>query len=43
LRNVGITPDEVRQLFAEHFALENLAPGAARGARASAWYWLRKQ
>lgn len=43
LRNVGITPDEVRQLFAEHFALENLAPGAERGERASAWYWLRKQ
>lgn len=42
LRNVGITPDEVRALFAPQFALERVAHGTERGERASAWYWFRK-
>ncbi len=42
-RNVGITPDQVQQLFASHFTLERLEPGTDRGERASAWYWFRRQ
>lgn len=42
LRNVGITPEEVQQLLANHFALERIEHGNDRGERASAWYWFRK-
>ena len=42
-RNVGITAEEVQQLFASHFVLERADHGADRGERASAWYWFRKQ
>ena len=42
-RNVGITADEVQQLFAAHFVLERAEHGTERGERASAWYWFRKQ
>ena len=42
-RNVGITAEDVQQLFAAHFVLERAEHGADRGERASAWYWFRKQ
>jgi SAM-dependent methyltransferase len=42
LRNVGITPDEVQQLYAAHFALDHIELGADRDARASAWYWFKR-
>ena len=42
-RNVGITPDEVQQLFATHFVLERAEHGTERGERASAWYWFRRK
>ncbi len=43
LRNVGATPDDAQEAFAEHFALTRVDHGAARGERASAWYWFRRQ
>ena len=42
-RNVGITPEEVERMFAQHFVLEHVEHGADRGERASAWYWFRRQ
>jgi SAM-dependent methyltransferase len=42
-RNVGITPEEVQQVFARHFALQRVEHGMNRGERASAWYWFRRQ
>ena len=42
-RNVGITPEDVERMFAQHFALEHVEHGADRGERASAWYWFRRQ
>jgi 2-polyprenyl-3-methyl-5-hydroxy-6-metoxy-1,4-benzoquinol methylase len=42
-RNVGITADEVQQLFATHFVLERVENGTERGERASAWYWFARQ
>ena len=42
-RNVGITPEEVERMFAQHFALEHVEYGADCGERASAWYWFRRQ
>jgi len=42
-RNVGITPDQVQQLLANHFALERIQHGNDRGKRASAWYWFKRE
>jgi SAM-dependent methyltransferase len=41
-RDVGLTPDQVRALFAPTFAVERLVPGTDRRGVASAWYWLRR-
>jgi SAM-dependent methyltransferase len=39
----GITPDEVRALFAPSFAVERVVEGKDTGRGfASAWYWLRR-
>ena len=43
LRNIGIAPDQVQKLFASHFALANIALGADRDDRQSAWYWFERQ
>ncbi len=43
LRAAGVTPDEVQQTFAPHWALERIEHGTDRGARASAWYWFKRQ
>ena len=43
LRNVGITPEEVQQLFRSRFTLERVDHGADRGERASAWYWFKRE
>jgi len=43
LRNVGIMPDEVQQLFVAHFARARVEYGADRGERASAWYWFKRK
>ena len=43
LRAAGVTPDEVQQTFASHWVLEHIERGADRGARASAWYWFKRQ
>jgi len=43
LNNVGITPDEVTELFRPNFALEKIEHGMNRGQRASAWYWFRRK
>lgn len=43
LRNVGITPEEVQQLFGKQFTLERVEHGADRGERTSAWYWFKRQ
>ncbi len=38
-QNIGIAEEEVRRLFAPHFALTRIERGADRGERPSAWYW----
>lgn len=38
-RNIGITPDQVRALFAPSFTLARWVLGTERGERASAWFW----
>jgi SAM-dependent methyltransferase len=38
-RNVGITPEQTRQLLTPHFALERIEHGNDRAERTSAWYW----
>jgi 2-polyprenyl-3-methyl-5-hydroxy-6-metoxy-1,4-benzoquinol methylase len=43
LRNVGITLEQVQQVFTADFVLERVEHGADRGDRASAWYWFRKK
>jgi SAM-dependent methyltransferase len=44
MRNVGITPEEVKELFARDFELSRVEHSTERGERASAWYWfVRKQ
>lgn len=43
IRNVGVTPDQVQQTFAPHFALERVEHGAGLGERGSAWYWFKRQ
>ena len=45
LRRLGATPEEVKQTFAENFALERIEQGTDRGREAfsSAWYWFRKK
>jgi cyclopropane fatty-acyl-phospholipid synthase-like methyltransferase len=43
MRSVGITEEQIRQLFTPSFALEHLERGADRGERVSAWYWFRRQ
>ncbi|MGH2515222.1 MAG: class I SAM-dependent methyltransferase [Ktedonobacterales bacterium] len=42
-RPAGISPDGVRALFAPAFAVEREVHGSDPRARASAWYWLRRQ
>ncbi len=42
LRNVGVTPAEVTQLFAPAFELTRVEHGTDR-ARASAWYWFTRK
>jgi len=42
-RNIGITPDEVRALFAASFVLERIEHGTERNERASAWYWFARR
>ncbi|WIG59541.1 MAG: hypothetical protein OJF49_002288 [Ktedonobacterales bacterium] len=41
-REIGITPDGVRALFAEHFTIEREVQGSDRLGVGSAWYWLRR-
>jgi SAM-dependent methyltransferase len=41
-RDVGLTPDQVRALFAPTFSVERLVEGSDRRGVASAWYWLRR-
>ena len=43
IRNVGVTPEQIQQLFTPAFALERVEKGADRGERVSAWYWFRRQ
>ena len=43
LRNVGITPEDVQQLFAPQFALEHIEHGGDHDGRKSAWYWFRRK
>jgi len=43
LRNVGITPEEVQQLFRQEFTLERVEHGGDRDQRKSAWYWFKRQ
>lgn len=40
-RPIGISADEVRALFAPHFAVTRVVEGTDRGLP-SAWYWLRR-
>lgn len=42
-RPMGLTPDEVRQLFEPWFRLLRVETGTHRGTRRSAWYWLERQ
>jgi len=42
-RNVGATPDEIRQRFAHAFTLEHIEHGAHFDERASAWFWFKRQ
>ncbi len=41
-RRLGLTEEEVRELFAPHFAVERVEHGSDRGGIGSAWYWLRR-
>jgi SAM-dependent methyltransferase len=41
-RHLGLTEDEVKALFAPHFAVERIERGSDRGGISSAWYWLRR-
>lgn len=41
-RPMGLTPDEVRQLFEPWFHLLKVEQGTHRGSRTSAWYWLER-
>lgn len=41
-RPIGMTADEVRTLFAPHFAVTRSVEGTDRGLP-SAWYWLERQ
>lgn len=43
MRNVGITPVQVEQLFANNFKLEKVEHGEERNERKSAWYWFVRQ
>ncbi len=43
LRNVGMTSEQVQELFAEQMSLERIAQGADRDERASAWYWFKRK
>jgi len=42
VRDAGITPEQVQQIFTTQFALERVEHGTDRGNRASAWYWFKK-
>ena len=42
LRNVGIPPEQVEQLFSAYFTLERVEHGGDRDKRASAWYWFKR-
>jgi SAM-dependent methyltransferase len=42
-RPIGISPDELHALFTPAFTIEREAHGSDPRARASAWYWLRRQ
>lgn len=41
-RPIGLTADEVRTLFAPHFAVTRIVEGTDRGLPSS-WYWLRRE
>ncbi|MBI5649688.1 MAG: class I SAM-dependent methyltransferase [Chloroflexi bacterium] len=43
IRNVGITPDDVIEMCAPHFALTHIEHGMSRGQRASAWFWFKRK
>ena len=42
-RPLGVSPDEVRELFGSAFTVEREEHGSDARARASAWYWLRRR
>lgn len=42
-RNIGITPAQVEELVAPHFALQRVEHSTERGERASAWYWFERR
>lgn len=41
-RPMGLTPDDVRGLFAPGWVVERIETGQDRGDRVSSWYWLRR-
>lgn len=41
-RRMGLTLDDVRELFVGSFTLERVEQGSDRGGHDSAWYWLRR-
>lgn len=43
LRNVGVTQEQIQQLFSPSFALEHAETGADHGERVSAWYWFKRK
>ncbi len=43
LRNVGITPEQVEQALAPHFALARIEHGMNLGERPSAWFWFTRR
>lgn len=43
LRDVGVTADQVKQTFANDFALERIEEGNDQGEITSAWYWFRRK
>ncbi len=43
MRNVGITPEQVKKLFGNNFKLEKVEHGGDRDERKSAWYWFVRQ
>lgn len=43
LRNVGITPEQVIELFRPYFTLDKIEHGMNRGERASAWFWFKRK